>query len=857
VIATAGWSSAATWSNSCPIFDAPSSIEYSVCTWRWTKPSPSPDPATGLVLVDTGGAMTESASHAALREHTDAEVHSVVLTHGHVDHIAGLRRYDEEGIDGAPPRVIAHEAIEGRFDRYARTAGHNGIINSRQFGIDVRWPTRYRRPDETYRSSREVEVGGERLVLRHARGETDDHTWVHLPDRRVMCCGDLFIWASPNAGNPQKVQRYPDEWAAALRDMAALDAEVLLPGHGVPVLGTDRVRQALEETAAYLESLCEQVLERMNAGQRLDEIVHAVRAARRARPASVPAPHLRPVRLRRTQPVAAVGRLVGRQPRPPRACAGSECSRPSSPTLAGGARSACTIVQRRWPNDGELAARVPARRARRARPRPTTRRCTRSVPRCSSDAPPPRPPRWPPGCTGGQLAPRGRRSTTDETRAHAVRTSGSARFGGRARLPTSCEYCSDRSLAWAPLCPMPDGNATMRRILAGATALAVGLVLLPAATGQVEVVAVPVTVAEQLEIDLPSPVRAQGVEPPAPVVGEVIAAPITFTMVGFELPDGVDELRVRTSADGETWSDWTATERFDAEDRPDAGSDEAAGDRSHLHAEPVWVEEATHLQVELPAEHAGSAASLRAELIDSAGLSGGEVERRVVATSASADASNRPDVISRAEWGADESLARPTSRASEVHMGVVHHTATSNDYTDARAVMRAMYRYHTQNLNWADLGYNIVVDQQGNVYEGRAGGLENKVIGAHAYGYNTGSFGVSVIGNFDHIRPPRAALDAVADVIAWQSRVYEIDPQGWTNGMNGSWHRTLLGHRDVGSTACPGQHFYPRLGEVREQRRQAGRRLARRMVRRPEARAAGDDASPPDPAARRPSGRRP
>jgi alkyl sulfatase BDS1-like metallo-beta-lactamase superfamily hydrolase len=233
--------------------------------------------AEGLVLVDTGGAMTEAASHAALREHTDAEVHSVVLTHGHVDHIAGLRRYDEEGVGGTPPRVIAHEAIEGRFDRYARTAGHNGIINSRQFGVEVRWPTRYRRPDETYRASREVEVGGERLVLRHARGETDDHTWVHLPDRRVLCCGDLFIWASPNAGNPQKVQRYPDEWAAALRDMAALDAEVLLPGHGMPVLGADRVRQALEDTAAYLESLCEQVLERMNAGQRLDEIVHAVR----------------------------------------------------------------------------------------------------------------------------------------------------------------------------------------------------------------------------------------------------------------------------------------------------------------------------------------------------------------------------------------------------------------------------------------------------------------------------------------------------------------------------------------------------------------------------------------------------
>jgi hypothetical protein len=357
-------------------------------------------------------------------------------------------------------------------------------------------------------------------------------------------------------------------------------------------------------------------------------------------------------------------------------------------------------------------------------------------------------------------------------------------------------------------------------ILTRAMILALGLTILPAASGQVEVLALPATVSEQVDVPVPdaAEVAAQGQTTggAATVVTDVITAPMPFSMVGFELPDGVDELRVRTSADGESWSDWVATERFDAEDGPDPDSGEQ--DASHRHAEPVWVEEATHLQVELPADQADQAEALRAELIDSAGLSGGEVERRVVTSEpvSSADASNRPQIITRSQWGADESLARPTSRTNNVHMGVVHHTATSNSYSDARAVMRAMYRYHTQNLGWADLGYNIVVDQQGNVYEGRAGGLENGVIGAHARGYNTGSFGVSVIGNFDQIRPPRAAVDAVTEVIAWQSRVYDIDPEAWTNGMNGSWHRTLLGHRDVGQTSCPGTHFHPMLDDIRQ-----------------------------------------
>jgi alkyl sulfatase BDS1-like metallo-beta-lactamase superfamily hydrolase len=169
--------------------------------------------------------------------------------------------------------------MPARFDRYKLTAGYNAVINQRQFQVPgLKWPLEYRYPDITYRSALTIDVGGVPIELHHARGETDDHTWTWIPSKRVLCSGDLFIWAAPNAGNPQKVQRYPIEWARALHVMAALGAEVLLPGHGVPVVGADRVKTALLDTAELLESLHDQTVAMMNDGARLDDIIHSVHA---------------------------------------------------------------------------------------------------------------------------------------------------------------------------------------------------------------------------------------------------------------------------------------------------------------------------------------------------------------------------------------------------------------------------------------------------------------------------------------------------------------------------------------------------------------------------------------------------
>jgi alkyl sulfatase BDS1-like metallo-beta-lactamase superfamily hydrolase len=235
----------------------------------------------GLVLVDTGNAVMAKTNHEQLRRWTDGHLHTAVFSHGHIDHVFGVGPFEEEAAANgwARPHVIAHDHLPLRFDRYVLTAGYNGVINQRQFQFrEPYWPVDYRYPDETYHDHHRVEVGGEQFELHHDKGETDDATWVFIPSRKVLCTGDLFIWASPNCGNPQKVQRYPKEWAEALRKMLTLDAEVLLPGHGFPVVGADRVKQALTDTAELLESIVDQTLALMNAGARLDEIVHTVRA---------------------------------------------------------------------------------------------------------------------------------------------------------------------------------------------------------------------------------------------------------------------------------------------------------------------------------------------------------------------------------------------------------------------------------------------------------------------------------------------------------------------------------------------------------------------------------------------------
>ena len=230
--------------------------------------------SAGLLLVDPGLQPFSQRVHEGVRAWSDAPLHTAVYTHGHVDHAFGLRAWLDAG---ERPQIIAQENCVARFQRYHLTNGLNGRINQRQFGLPQPiFPDQFDWPTITVRDSLTQRIGDTEVRYHAAKGETDDALYTWLPDRGCLFAGDLVIWSAPNCGNPQKVQRYPMEWAQALEEMAALNADWLFPGHGLAVHGADAIRTMLTETATWLRSIIDQVLTRLNAGQSPEEIFHAV-----------------------------------------------------------------------------------------------------------------------------------------------------------------------------------------------------------------------------------------------------------------------------------------------------------------------------------------------------------------------------------------------------------------------------------------------------------------------------------------------------------------------------------------------------------------------------------------------------
>ena len=259
------------------------------------------DTGDGLMCFDASGAGSGEAVVNSIRTWRNDAITSLVYTHGHADHIGGSVAFAHDAqTRGLPnPRVIGHENVSKRMDRYSTTNGLNVRINRRQFGgikSDMKpnsgnmrealaldegaqyfIPPATLRPDQSFVDQLTITAGDTVVEFHHARGETDDHLWGWIPEKKWIFTGDFVIWNYPNAGNPQKVQRYALEWAQALRKMISQGPELLLPAHGLPIEGKARIAMVLDDIATSLESLVMQVIDMMNTGETLDTIIHSVK----------------------------------------------------------------------------------------------------------------------------------------------------------------------------------------------------------------------------------------------------------------------------------------------------------------------------------------------------------------------------------------------------------------------------------------------------------------------------------------------------------------------------------------------------------------------------------------------------
>ena len=226
----------------------------------------------GLVLVDTGMSPAGPALLEAIREVSDKPLHTVIYTHGHVDHSYGAWALLEAGEE--PVQIVAHEKLLSRFDRYLRLRGSMARYMSQplehlpQGPEDLVWPTR------TFDGERlDLEVGGEKFILYHYPAETDDQLFVWIPGRRILQSADYYQGFLPNAGNGKRVQRYVESWVLALRKMVSLQPQILLPGHGEALTDSFEIQENLTVLADTLEFIVDHSLAGLNRGLRKDEIV--------------------------------------------------------------------------------------------------------------------------------------------------------------------------------------------------------------------------------------------------------------------------------------------------------------------------------------------------------------------------------------------------------------------------------------------------------------------------------------------------------------------------------------------------------------------------------------------------------
>jgi hypothetical protein len=302
-------------------------------------------------------------------------------------------------------------------------------------------------------------------------------------------------------------------------------------------------------------------------------------------------------------------------------------------------------------------------------------------------------------------------------------------------------------------------------------------------------------------------------------LSRVLRAPARFDLVGLRGARQGVEIRVRP--DGGPWSRWVAL-AVHGDHAPDTGSGERASD-------PVWAGGADELQLRARRGVRGTLGLHFVSVGTARPLQTSAVGRAAAASQAQVQPGTPPPIIPRSAWGGDGVPPRVAPSYGQVQVAFVHHTVTANDYTadQSGSMVLAIAKYHRDTNGWNDLGYNFVVDQYGQVFEGRAGGVDQAVVGAHAQGYNDLSTGIALLGTYSDVPASEAALQAIAQLIGWKMSLHGAPVEGQITVLSGGGDlnryksgtpvtlERVSGHRDGDATECPGNALYAQLPDLR------------------------------------------
>jgi hypothetical protein len=284
----------------------------------------------------------------------------------------------------------------------------------------------------------------------------------------------------------------------------------------------------------------------------------------------------------------------------------------------------------------------------------------------------------------------------------------------------------------------------------------------------------------------------------------VLEAPQRFDLVGLRWAHGHAQAQVRARVQGGRWTRWTALPH------PHAANVQGT--------DPAFTGAADELQFRLR----GTASGLRARFVRA--LPHAPATARAHASQAGA-----PAIVPRADWGADQVPPRSAPDYGSVQMAFVHHTAGTIDYPpeDSPGIVLGIARYHRDSNGWNDIGYNFLVDRYGTIFEGRAGGIDQPIIGAQAQGFNSFSTGIATLGTFTAMPLDNAAMEAVAKLIGWKLSLHGVPVSGQVTltSQGGATNRyrsgtpvtfqRISGHRDADQTTCPGDALYAQLPDLR------------------------------------------